>query len=116
MHAIHNLRLEPEHGAMNHRKTLGRVIAQFRKAAGKMTQLQLSERTGIDQGALSRIENGRQGVSDDQMVAIARAIGVHVSEIWGAVEEAKGVAEDAAPYYRPPHAAGARTVPLIGWV
>jgi SOS-response transcriptional repressor LexA len=101
---------------MNHRKTLGRVIAQFRKAAGRMTQQQLAERTEIDQGAISRIENGRQGVSDEQMVAIARAIGVHVSEIWAAVEEVKGVADDHATYQRAPIPLGAKAVPLIGWV
>ncbi len=115
MHAVHARRCMNDDSGMKHRKTLGRVIAQYRKAAGGMTQAQLAEKTGIDQGAISRIENGRQGVSDEQMVLIARAIGIHVSELWTAVENVREVAEEHGSYSRilP---TGARAVPLIGWV
>ncbi len=100
---------------MDHKKILGRVIRQYRKRADNMTQPQLSEITGIDQGAISRIENGKQSMTDDQMVAIATALGRHVSELWQSVEGmSEGVAEDRAAYNTAmPHV---RMVPLIGWV
>lgn len=100
---------------MKHRKLLGSAIRQYRKLAGGMTQPELSERAGLDQAAISRIENGKQGVSDEQMVSIASALGIHVYELWAAVEQARSVAEDN-PRYPIRQISDLRSVPLIGWV
>lgn len=100
---------------MDHRKLLGAAIRRFRKLANSMTQPQLSERSGVDQAAISRIENGKQGVSDEQMVSIASALGIHVYELWAAVEETRAAAEDSSTYLANP-ASDARMVPVIGWV
>ena len=57
-------------------------IRQFRKRTG-FTQVQLSEATGIDQASISRIENGKQGVSLDYLQRMARAMGVSVADLIG---------------------------------
>ena len=50
-------------------------IRDARKRAG-FTQVQLSEATGIDQASISRMENGRQGISLAHLQRIAGALGV----------------------------------------
>jgi len=57
-------------------------IRQVRKKAG-FTQAQLSEATGIDQASISRIENGKQGVTLDYLQRMARALGVGVADLVG---------------------------------
>lgn len=114
MRAIHKQAIGYDHIPMNHRKALGNAIKRFRKIAG-LTQPDLAEQTSIDQSAISRIENGKQGIADDQMMLIAKAVRVHVSEIWAAVEDATKIAEEGG-VYRLPIPSGARMVPLIGWV
>ena len=112
MRAVHMRMTQPHDSAMEHRKALGRAIRYFRKRQG-LGQEQLAEATEIDQGAISRIENGRQGVTDAQMIAIAKVLDIHVSELWAATEadDDAGMSQSA-----PPIAANARMVPLLGWV
>jgi len=57
-------------------------IRRVRKRTG-FTQVQLSEATGIDQSSISRIENGKQGVSLDYLQRMARAMGVSVADLIG---------------------------------
>jgi len=112
MRAIHTRMPPPHHLGMEHRKPLGAAIRKFRKSLG-LGQEQLAEATSIDQGAISRIENGRQGVTDSQLVAISTALGVHPSEIWAAVD-APSVREPQQGTYEPEFRP--RRVPLLGWV
>lgn len=112
MRAIHKRMLQPHHLDMDHRKAIGSAVRHFRKSAG-LGQEQLAEATAIDQGAISRIENGRQGVTDSQLVALATALGVHPSEIWASVE-GPTVRETQQAHYEP--SMRPRQVPLLGWV
>lgn len=112
MRAIHNRMRRAHHSGMDHRKSLGAAVRKFRKRQG-LSQEQLAEATSIDQGAISRIENGRQGLTDAQLVDIAAVLSIHPSEIWAAVD---GLAarEDQPPHYEP--SLRPRQVPLLGWV
>jgi transcriptional regulator with XRE-family HTH domain len=57
-------------------------IKDTRKRVG-LTQVQLSEVTGIDQASISRMENGKQGISLEQLKRIASALGVELGELVG---------------------------------
>ncbi len=50
-------------------------IRDVRKQAG-LTQVQLSEATGIDQASISRMESGKQGITLEYLKRIASALGV----------------------------------------
>ncbi len=56
------------------REMLGRRIAEERKKAG-LTQDQLATAIGMERTAISRIEQGRQGLDTLQLTAIADALG-----------------------------------------
>jgi len=58
----------------------GTYIKNARKRAG-FTQAQLSAATGIDQASISRMENGRQGVTLESLGRIAEALGVTLGEL-----------------------------------
>ena len=60
----------------------GTEIREARKRAG-ITQVQLSEATGIDQASISRMENGRQGITLAYLIRIARALGVDLGDLVG---------------------------------
>ncbi len=60
-------------------------IKNARKRAG-LTQIQLSEETGIDQASISRMENGKQGITLEYLKRIARALRVDLSELVGDAE------------------------------
>lgn len=55
-------------------KYIGPEIARLRKAAG-MTQRDLSEKTGIDQAAISRIESGRANPTLNTLDALVEGVG-----------------------------------------
>ena len=55
-------------------EVIGPEIARKRKAAG-MTQRDLSEKTGIDQAAISRIESGRANPTIDTLDALVKGVG-----------------------------------------
>ncbi len=66
------------------------------KAARKArhyTQRQLAGLVGMDQGHISRLENGGKGVSMDHLQALARELGVTISHLLG--EE---IREDSGEY------------------
>ena len=61
--------------------TFGQEIKRLRTEAG-LTQIQLSERIGITQGAVAAIETGRNtSVSVDTLFALSDALGVG-SDYW----------------------------------
>ena len=62
-------------------------LRELRQAKG-MTQVELAERTGIDQGALSRIENGKTRAMDfDVMARLCDALGCDPGDL---IERKKG--------------------------
>lgn len=61
----------------NDRIRIGNRIAELRKAQG-LTQLQLSEKTGITRTHLSRIERGQYSVGLDLLQCIAENLGKRV--------------------------------------
>lgn len=60
-------------------------IRAARKEAG-FTQVELSEATGIDQASISRMENGKQGITLVYLKWIAGALGVPIGDLVGAAE------------------------------
>lgn len=54
---------------------LGEEIARLRTANG-LSQPELGEAIGLDQPAISRIENGQRGISARELLALARALEV----------------------------------------
>lgn len=61
------------------------------RQARKLTQRELADRTGMDQGHISRLENGGKGVTMENIQALAAALGVTVSHLIGEdIKEDKG--------------------------
>lgn len=60
---------------------------RIRARRGRVTQKQLAERTGLDQGTISRIEQGKASVSDETKVRIAEALDCGVGDLFGWPEE-----------------------------
>jgi len=61
-----------------------------RKAA-RLTQRELADRTGMDQGHISRLESGGKGVSMEHLQELAKALNITVSYLIGEnVKEEKG--------------------------
>jgi transcriptional regulator with XRE-family HTH domain len=74
----------------------GPYIRRLRKAR-RITQAQLGERVGLDQGFISRLENGVFECSVSQLSAIAKALGVTIVEIIGDAVREQGSSYGAAP-------------------
>jgi phage repressor protein C with HTH and peptisase S24 domain len=62
---------------------IGSVIKFHRKRLG-LTLTQLQERTGINNGNLSKIERGQQSLTNDSMKSISKALGMSLSELFSA--------------------------------
>lgn len=62
-------------------RAIGRRIAELRVNRG-WTQEQFAERLGIHARYLSRLEGGGQNFSVHRLVWIARALGVHVADLF----------------------------------
>ena len=65
----------------------GSNIRKLRKKAG-LSQRQLSEKMELEavytcRGSISRIENGQRAVTDIELAAIAKVLGVTVNELFG---------------------------------
>ena len=68
-------------GDMTNKHVLdGENIRSARKRAG-FTQVRLSEATGIDQASISRMENGKQGITLEHLKRIAGALGVPLGDL-----------------------------------
>lgn len=59
------------------RQRIGQRIAQLRKERG-ITQQELAERTGMQQGNIARIEAGKYSARFDTLQIIAEAMGMTV--------------------------------------
>ena len=70
---------------MNDQSQSGVSLRDARKQAG-FTQVELSEATGIDQASISRMENGRQGITLAYLQRIATALAVPISDLVGVPE------------------------------
>ena len=57
-------------------------LKSARKAKG-LTQRELAARVGMDQGHISRLEHGGKGASMEHIQALARELGVSVSQLLG---------------------------------
>ena len=63
-------------------KKVGNRIIKGREVLG-LTQLELSSLVGIYPAALSKIENGKGGVTLQNGIKIAKALGTTVEELFG---------------------------------
>ena len=72
---------------------IGLRMRAARKSKG-MTQSEISQKTGLDQAYISRLENGTAEGSPAQILSIARAIGVPIAQLYDDQDEtAKKVAD-----------------------
>jgi len=62
-------------------KNIGRQIRQLRKGQ-KLNAVTLAEKSGISQGQLSKIENGKASISIKNLAAICRALNHPVSDLF----------------------------------
>lgn len=56
---------------------VGRALVRARKEQG-VTQYELAQKTGIQQAAISRIENGRGNATLDVIESLAQGLGVQL--------------------------------------
>ncbi|MFJ4356855.1 helix-turn-helix domain-containing protein [Streptomyces massasporeus] len=54
---------------------------RFRREALNMSLAMLSERTGIDKTHLSKVQNGKAGLSNENIQKLAEALGVTPADI-----------------------------------
>lgn len=64
---------------------LGANIRRRRKAAG-LTQMQLSNRSGVDMGEISRIERGMRDPQLMTIVRVARGLRVPAAELLAGID------------------------------
>ncbi len=67
------------------RQHLGAAITAARTEAG-LTQEQLGDLTGLGQTVISRIESGHRRIESIELLSIARALSVDLSELLAAAE------------------------------
>jgi transcriptional regulator with XRE-family HTH domain len=83
----------------------GRRLKEFRKRLG-LSQLELSQRSGISQASIARIEaNIQKNLKSETMEKLTETLGVTLHEF---LEEPSMVREETAPY------GAARMLPVIG--
>lgn len=63
------------------REAWGRRLRAIREEQ-QISQSKLAQLSGIPQGAISRLERGLVGAGDETRMAIARALGRNVEDIW----------------------------------
>jgi y4mF family transcriptional regulator len=63
-----------------HRRILGDALRTYRKRA-KLTQEILAEKAGLSVVFISLLENGRQTVSLDSLLRIAKALNVQLEDL-----------------------------------
>ena len=66
--------------AQKHRRLLGEAIRAARKEAG-FSQEKLAEKADLSTVFISRVERGKESPSVDNLVRIARALGVRVRDL-----------------------------------
>ncbi len=66
---------------------IGLRMRTARKSRG-ITQSEISKKTNLDQSHISRIENGTADGSPNQILSIARAIGIPIAQLFDDQDEA----------------------------
>ena len=61
--------------------TIGARLVSLRKSNG-MSQLELSEKTGLDRTYLSRVEAGKQNLTVDTLITICKGLNVTLKEFF----------------------------------
>ncbi|MEV7140785.1 helix-turn-helix domain-containing protein [Streptomyces tauricus] len=70
----------PDDRVLARRRALGDNLRAARKAAG-LSQERLAELAGMDRQAINRIEQGHQSALYDNLVRIADALGIPLSDL-----------------------------------
>ena len=73
------------------KKEIGHRMQALRKERG-LTMRELAERTGLSQGQVSRLENGRQGFRSATLMRLAEALGVRPYRLYLPEAEEKKLA------------------------
>lgn len=92
------------------REELGQRIAQERQRA-RMTQEQLAAAIDLERTAVTRIEQGKQGVDTLQLAAIAEALGRPIAAFFETAD-----ADPIAVLLRAPEGANAEVHRHVMWV
>lgn len=93
---------------------LGKNIKKIRKDK-RLTLIDIAEETGIDIATLSRIENGRMTGTIQSHLAIAKALDVHLPELYEqAFDDAQAKVVDDEPVYT--HSGGSTSEMLVNRV
>ena len=69
-------------------KTIGTRLRAIRKGQ-KVRLLELAANSGVDAGTISRIETGKMTGTLESHIALATALGVKLTELYGGIEEAR---------------------------
>lgn len=77
----------------NEPQSLGMRVRQLRKERN-MSLSELARRSGISRGYLHLIEKGESSPTEEKLAAIARTLGVFVSELIGEIVSYKDLPED----------------------
>jgi len=83
------IEMAAKRGAPRTEETLGARIARLRRDKG-LTQVELAERLGVTQPAVSDYENGDIRLPADVVVQIARLLGVSTDELLGLKDSTPG--------------------------
>jgi transcriptional regulator with XRE-family HTH domain len=79
--------LDPEQrGRRRNPMRIGEFI-KFHRRKKSLTLLQMETLTGINNGALSKIESGKQGISEDTLLRIVGALGITLAELFSIEEQ-----------------------------
>lgn len=72
-----------------------KIVAYFKSRRKKLniTGTTLAERVGISQGSISLMENGKRGMRTDEMIRIAIALDVDLSEMFGKLQRGEPLAD-----------------------
>lgn len=70
---------------MDAKKIFGQNVRRLRKVHG-FSQEELAERAGLHRTYIGSVERGERNLSLDNIVAIARALGVAVAELMNGIE------------------------------
>lgn len=108
-----HLRLVPrQYAQMELMAAIGEAVHRLR-TENKLTQAQLQELARVDQGAVSKIEKGKRGVSFDSLERIAMAFGLTSSQLMAMAEARAKGGEILTPEKLAEPADGDRTLGLV---
>ncbi len=82
---------------MNIKNRFGQTIRALRNQKG-LTQEQLGELSGLNQGFVGDIERGQRNPSLETVHNLCRALGLSVSETFTLMEQPQSIQETSLPY------------------